>query len=151
MKGQSNKTLSITIDENCKTCWFIFCFIGLTTLDLRLLEIFLGQVQLHTYSGDPKANHLKTGNSQKPDFCVFENRIFSFSFQMPFKSQKYFRRFLNSIWKPDHLGTNLLLTIQKPDTSGCRILTVFVWPNATKLQFNVWPELSNCHNRPGKV
>ena len=144
--------MSITIDENRET-WFIFCFIGLTTLDLRLLEIFF-----------VKCNYISTVEIQnltirRPE--TFENRtflypvfewstirkpIFSFCFQMTFKSQKFFHRFLNSIRKPDHLGTNLLLTIRKPDTSGCWIPTVFVWPNATKLQFNVWPELSNCHN-----
>ena len=35
-------------------------------------------------------------------------------------------RITGPIWNPDHLQTNLLLTIQNPDLSGFQILTVFL-------------------------
>ena len=62
----------------------------------------------------------------------FENRTFSclvFWMIYHLKIGHFFVRFFNTIWKLDHLGTNILSTIQKPDMSDfwIPIVLTYIW------------------------
>ena len=90
------------------------------------------------YSHDLKTGHSKSGSIWKPDILKvemsngwpFENQTKPSSFPMV---NHFMVRFSNAIWKPDkttipkpdHFISDLLSTIQKLDTSGFRIPTVF--------------------------
>ena len=86
---------------------------------------------------------------QKPE--TLKNRTFLISgFQMvDILAQKKRKRKLNAkrsrlvqtIPKPDHSKIGPRLTIQKMDTSGFRIPTVFHWAIKCKIVFNPWKSL----------